>query len=1386
MLLLCVLVCVAPPAVAGAPVGVPTLAADPDLRAGARPAQAALVTADRASVQPIPALRANARTAGGTVAATRPQGALTFEILESDDRHTIVEIIIPPINVELTEVGGQVFQTVHVPGTDPFGEIGQPGLPIAGTLIAVPDRAGVELRVLEQKCLTRGGFNLLPVQPRGWSPDRPLVLDHAFYASESFAPRENVAIGEPAILRDYRVVPLRVRPLSYNPTTGEITITRTLRIELDYSTPGSTNLKESARPHSPAFEPFYRSLIANYDAVSTRYQQDQRGKYLIITHDSFYDAILPLADWKHRRGMEVEIAKLSQIGSSSSLIKSYIQQAYDTWDVPPEYILIVGDTEYVPTYNSYARTDDYYCWLEGGDYLVDALPGRFSVDSVTQCELLVAKTLGYRRTPYTSDPDWFRSGCLIVRDDYDSSDQIYYADTWHAYGLMQDAGFAQIDTLFRKHGANASHVVASVNDGRTLINYRGQGVQNWWDPFGVNPNSTDPGFKLPVVMSVTCGTGSFAGDGYAGENWMRAGTATNPKGSVAFVATSGIVVGGAHLRSPVDQGFFSAIFEEGLYTASAALVYGKYQLYVLYHNRGEYEAWNVQGDPELDIWTATPQDLDVVHSPTVPVGQSLLSVSVETGGAPVEGALVCAYVPDEVYANAYTNSAGQVVLSVNPATADTMWVTVTGHNLHPYEGHAIITPEGPYLIYNDMSIDDEQSGNGDGLVNPGETIDFYVTLENVGPDPAMDVTGLLRSPDQFVSLIDTTVAYGNIEGGGTATNTAPYRFEVHEACGSGHELSFSLLASDSQEERSWTITMPTVPVAAGELDYVGHLVEDPPPGGDGDGSLEPGEVAELKLTLQNVGLGDLDDVSGILATTDPFIAVTDENGHFGAMESGGTATNTGNTFGLSVSPAAPPGHNVEFVLSATGDGGTYQYSGLVEFSLTLGGQPTQSPSGPDSYGYYAYDASDVGTGQAPVYSWIEIAPPGPGSIISAITNEDAKTTTVALPFTFRYYGIDYNEISICSNGFLAMGTEDYRFGDNSQIPNSHGPAAMIAPFWDDLDPSQAGDIYQWYDSTNHLWLVQFEGVVHYVGGVNPETFEAILYDPAYYPTATGDGEIVFQYKDVGSIGSSTVGIENHLQNDGIQYVYDNSYDPNAAAIVDGQAIKFSTHPPSAADIWLVYSEHAVNDSVGGDGDGIPEPGEIIDLIVTLENRGSETAYAVVCTLSTADPDAVIGDNSAPFGDIGSGAKGDNTGAPFTVEISGAPVDSLIGFDLHMQAAGGYDAWAWFTMVLGSTGTGIEEGDLPGVLALGRNFPNPFAERTTIAYELPRPARVHLEIYNLAGRKVTTILSGERPAGRHSAVWKRTDSSGRRVAAGIYFCRLEAAGLTSTKKMIVLK
>jgi hypothetical protein len=94
--------------------------------------------------------------------------------------------------------------------------------------------------------------------------------------------------------------------------------------------------------------------------------------------------------------------------------------------------------------------------------------------------------------------------------------------------------------------------------------------------------------------------------------------------------------------------------------------------------------------------------------------------------------------------------------------------------------------------------------------------------------------------------------------------------------------------------------------------------------------------------------------------------------------------------------------------------------------------------------------------------------------------------------------------------------------------------------------------------------------------------------------------------------------------------------------------------------------------------------------------------------------------------------------------------------------------------------------LPDEYELSQCFPNPFNPQTTIRYALPFPGYVTLQIYNVLGQQVTTLVNGPVEAGHHSVVWNGTDDHGRVVASGLYFYRLETDGFQETRKMLLLK
>ena len=107
----------------------------------------------------------------------------------------------------------------------------------------------------------------------------------------------------------------------------------------------------------------------------------------------------------------------------------------------------------------------------------------------------------------------------------------------------------------------------------------------------------------------------------------------------------------------------------------------------------------------------------------------------------------------------------------------------------------------------------------------------------------------------------------------------------------------------------------------------------------------------------------------------------------------------------------------------------------------------------------------------------------------------------------------------------------------------------------------------------------------------------------------------------------------------------------------------------------------------------------------------------------------------------------------------------------------------FTLSLGALPEGSAA--LPQQFALGANYPNPFNPSTIIPYQLPTTMHVRLEVFNILGQRIATLVDGERSGGFHTAGWDATDAAGQAMAAGVYFYRLSGDGMHVTRRMVLI-
>jgi hypothetical protein len=308
------------------------------------------------------------------------------------------------------------------------------------------------------------------------------------------------------------------------------------------------------------------------------------------------------------------------------------------------------------------------------------------------------------------------------------------------------------------------------------------------------------------------------------------------------------------------------------------------------------------------------------------------------------------------------------------------------------------------------------------------------------------------------------------------------------------------------------------------------------------------------------------DVKGILRSTDEYITILDSIGTFNTLLPDSSAMNDQDYFIVKVSDTCPVQYDASYTVELSTQNGLYPYSAVNNLQIPVAMPSGYDPTGPDEYGYYAYSSDDILYEQSPQFNWIEINSIGTQIQVPSGGN---YTQTVILPFDFKYYGDNYSQVRISTDGWIAPGSGTLIAPQNFPLPHPDAIGNMVCAFWDNLFSTysnEPGKLYYYSDAANHRFIVEWDHVRHFEDTLSTETFQILLLDPAYYPTQTGDGEIICQYKIVEEPGGCTVGIENSTEDVALQYVFDEIYAVTATELRNEFAIKFTTDSATVVSI----------------------------------------------------------------------------------------------------------------------------------------------------------------------------------------------------------------------------
>ncbi|MEM7397268.1 MAG: hypothetical protein AAF492_33530, partial [Verrucomicrobiota bacterium] len=229
----------------------------------------------------------------------------------------------------------------------------------------------------------------------------------------------------------------------------------------------------------------------------------------------------------------------------------------------------------------------------------------------------------------------------------------------------------------------------------------------------------------------------------------------------------------------------------------------------------------------------------------------------------------------------------------------------------------------PSITYEGHRIDDDaaggSNGDGDGVPEPGESIEMPMTLSNSGPGDAHNVTATVTTTDPYITITDGSVSWGTLVAG-TTVEGIDFDFDVAANTPPGHIAAFSLTINSDEITVTGGLTIligsgSQPPVMA----YQSHRIDDDTitSNGNDDGEANPGERIELPVTLINTGAGDANNVNATLSTSDPYISITDSDVSWGTIPAGTSEESI--DFDFDVAANCPAGRVVIFTLNITSD-----------------------------------------------------------------------------------------------------------------------------------------------------------------------------------------------------------------------------------------------------------------------------------------------------------------------------------------------------------------------------------------------------------------------------------------------------------------------------------
>jgi hypothetical protein len=903
-----------------------------------------------------------------------------FNISSATDAGLEVVFSVHQMVVEEMEIDGQVMKTYGIPGIFLPNDQGAPNLAGTGRYIAIPQGATARATIIDTRTEVYKNVEVAP------APELPLDTDDSplryvknmdIYNQDAYYPDQPVKLSEPLQIRGVDCVVLGITPFQYNPVSKELIVYKDLRIRIDFDG-GNGHFGDDAL-RNIYWEPILKGHLLNYSSLPeidffapARISGRDGYEYIIIVPDDavFITWAETIKVWRNLQGISTNVYTLTQVGgNTTTAIKNFLTNAYNTWSPRPAGFLLLSDYESTgETYGitSYRLThpysgtyvmDNWYADMNN-DNLPDMFHGRICAQNQSQLSVMINKFLSYERNPY---PDtsfynpiicaawqterWFQLCGEVIRGFMANPTnglgkdpiRLYaiYSGTPTAGGSWSTAtntatvvnyfyNLGWLPSITQPNGSswwnngNASLITAAINDGSFLLQHRDHGsVTGWGEPAFSNSNINNlTNDEFIFVNSHNCLTGQYD---YSGEcftekfhRWNVGGV---PKGAL-----------GLNAASQVSYSFVNDAYAWGLYDCMWQQFMPDYPVEdvvppsLLYPcaamNYGKIflygSSWPYNTGDKLVTYRLFHHHGDVFTPLISEVPQNLTVTHMPTLMAGVSSFIVSAndsaiiaLTVDNEIIGAAMANGSAQAIAITPQIPGTN-MTITVTKQNYYRYQVTVPVVSSSYPYLITTSSVVNDSGANNQINPGEAIDWGIWAKNVGIGTGQGVYGLLSTTDSMVSVIIDSSWFGNIGQNDSALSNPYYRFRIADNCLNNHLLNFSIQFHDIND--SIFNSNRSLRVFAPILTYLSTQVV----GGNNNQVINLGETVDLVVALKNTGGANAENTNAVLICNNSHILINDPNSSFGTIDTNDISTNALDPFTITADSLITPGTMVEF------------------------------------------------------------------------------------------------------------------------------------------------------------------------------------------------------------------------------------------------------------------------------------------------------------------------------------------------------------------------------------------------------------------------------------------------------------------------------------------